>query len=245
MPQPSRIFEIDVLRGIAIIMMVLYNWLFALDYLGAYSTAITSGFWFYFARITASIFIILAGVSLTISASRHQKDAHPYIIHLKRGLWVVFLGIGITVVTWLFLKDAYVRFGILHLIGMSIILAYPLLNLRHWNLILGAVFIAAGVYLQSATINTSWLLWLGIMPKNFYTVDYFPLLPWFGVFLIGVFLGNALYENGARKYKIRDLSGIWIAGALAFLGRNSLFIYIIHQPVLIAALYILGFGVGF
>lgn len=241
-----RIFEIDLLRGTAIMMMILYNWLFALNYLGVYHTAIMSGFWPCFARITASIFIILAGASLTISASKHQNDAHPYIHHIKRGLrYYLLLSVGITIVTWLFLKNAYVRFGILHLIGSSIILAYPLLNLRYWNIFLGAVFIAAGIHLQSITAATSWLLWLGFVPNNFYTVDYFPILPWFGVFLVGVFLGNALYENGARKYKIRESSGIWITDALAFLGRNSLFIYITHQPILIVMLYLLGFDVVF
>lgn len=240
MPQSSRIFEIDALRGTAIVMMVVYNWLFALNYLGVYQTQITSGFWFYFARITASIFIILAGVSLTISASRHRNDARPFLRHIKRGLMILLFGAGISIVTWLFLDGAYVRFGILHLIGISILLAYPLLNLRYWNLAFGLALIAAGIYLQSITTATSWLLWLGATPENFYTVDYFPVLPWFGVFLIGVFLGSSLYENGARKYWIWNLSGLPIAGVLAVLGRNSLFIYIIHQPILITALYLLG-----
>ena len=240
MSKPGRIFEIDFLRGTAIVMMVLYNWLFALDYLGVYQTPITSGFWFYFARITASIFIILAGVSLTISASRHRNDAHPFLRHIKRGLMILSLGVGVSIVTWLFLDDAYVRFGILHLIGISIILAYPLINLRYSNLALGLAFIAAGIYLQRVATTISGCLWLGAAPENFYTVDYFPVLPWFGVFLLGVFLGNSSYENGARKYRIWNLSGLPIAKALAVLGRNSLFIYIIHQPILIAALYSLG-----
>ncbi len=241
MKNTPRFFEIDFLRGIAVTTMVLYNWLFALDYLGIYRTAITSGFWFYFARITAAAFILLAGASLTLSASKGREAAY----RIKRGLKIFSWGLIITAVTWLFLGEAYVRFGILHLIGLSIILALPLSKMRRLNLSLGIILIALGAYLQKFSFGFSWLLWLGFIPKNFYTVDYFPLLPWLGVFLIGIFLGNTLYKNGARKFEIRDLSEVPFVRAFSFLGRNSLLIYLMHQPVLLAGLWVIGFGFAF
>lgn len=84
----------------------------------------------------------------------------------------------------------------------------------------------------------SGFLWLGFTPYNFYTLDYFPLLPWLGVMSLGIFLGNTLYENYTRHFKLPDLSKYAIIKASGFLGRHSLLIYFIHQPVLIIILLI-------
>ncbi|MCX6818607.1 MAG: heparan-alpha-glucosaminide N-acetyltransferase domain-containing protein, partial [Candidatus Aenigmarchaeota archaeon] len=62
---------------------------------------------------------------------------------------------------------------------------------------------------------------------------YFPILPWFGVILIGIFFGNKLYPNAKRSFNIIDLSKFRIIKLLSFLGRHSLFIYLLHQPVII------------
>ena len=129
---------------------------------------------------------------------------------------------------------------ILHLIGISIIVAYPHLKHRYGNLVLGGVFIALGMLLKIVTVNLPRLLWLGLTLNNFHSIDYFPLLPWFGVVLIGVFLGNSLYANYTRSFKLRNLSDLTPMRVLTFLGRHSLFIYLIHQPLLITALYVLG-----
>ena len=69
--------------------------------------------------------------------------------------------------------------------------------------------------------------------------DYRPLLPWFGVVLIGLFFGKVLYARGKRVLNL-PRSTPALARPLAPLGRNSLFIYMVHQPVLIALLAIFG-----
>jgi uncharacterized membrane protein len=134
-----------------------------------------------------------------------------------------------------------VVFGILHLIGISIILAYPVIKLRYENLVLGIVFVALGMFINKVTVGFPWLLWLGLMPARFYSIDYFPLLPWFGVVLIGVFLGNSLYPHYTRNFNLHDFSNFAVMRFLSFLGRHSLFIYLVHQPVLITVLYLLDF----
>ncbi len=72
-------------------------------------------------------------------------------------------------------------------------------------------------------------------------LDYFPILPWFGLVLVGIFLGNTLYRDYKRRFPIKDVSNHPISRAFIFLGRNSLIIYLLHQPILIAVLYLLGF----
>jgi len=235
----KRFWEIDLLRGIAIIMMIVFHVLFDLRTFGSYDFALISGFWMWFERVIASTFILLVGVSLTLSFSRAERKAN-YLKYFKRGLKIFSWGMLITLITWIFFREGFVSFGVLHLIGLSIILAYPFLKLKFWNLGLGAVIIAVGIMLWNNFFNFSWLVWLGFMPYNTYIADYFPVLPWFGVVLVGIFLGNLLYSGYERRFKLLDLSKIPVVKLFCFLGKNSLLIYLIHQPVLIGLLYVLG-----
>jgi len=226
----TRFWEIDSLRGIAILMMIIFHFLYDLNVFGNYNFNLYSGFWWLFARITAAIFILLVGISLTLSYSRTKA---PFTKYLKRGIKIFSWGLLITLATWLFLRNGFIIFGVLHFIGIAIIIAYPLIRLRIKNLILGIFIIFIGIYLSSFAFNFSYLLWLGFVPYNFYTFDYFPILPWFGVILIGIFLGNKLYPNAKRAFSIIDLSKFRVIKLLSFLGRHSLFIYLLHQPVII------------
>jgi len=240
----QRFWEIDFLRGLAIIMMIVFHLLYDLTCFGRCDLNLHSGFWIYFGRATATIFIFLVGVSLTLSFSRAMKIRSPeqklYLKYIKRGLKIFSWGLIITFVTWIFLRAVFVRFGILHLIGISIILSYPFLKLRYWNLLLGITIISLGIYLKNVTFGFHWLVWLGFMPDHFCTVDYFPVFPWFGVVLIGVFFGNLLYPDYTRKFDLWDISNFDVVGLFCRLGRHSLVIYLIHQPILITLLYLLG-----
>jgi len=236
----ERLWEIDSLRGIAIILMVVSNLVTDVAYFRIFEVDAYSGFWLYFAWVVVSMFILLAGVSLTLSYSR-VRDRKPREIRKKflfRGGKIFGLGMLITVVTWFFLGRDFVLFGILHLIGISIILGHFLIRRRLANLLLGHALIFSGIALQYFSFSFPWLVWLGFRPENYYTVDYVPLLPWFGVFLIGMFLGNALYPQGKRRFRLPDSGGRLFA-PLQLLGRNSLLIYLLHQPILIALLWLL------
>ncbi len=240
----QRFWEIDFLRGIAIIMMVLYHLLYNLHYFAHYNVNVYSGFWMYFARVTATTFIFLVGVSLSISFSRAKKISKDrntlFTKYLRRGLKVFSWGLIITLVTRIFLGKAFVIFGILHLIGISIILAYPFLKLRYWNLLIGLLCIFLGAYLRGFTFDFFWLSWLGFRPAQFYSVDYFPLLPWFGVVLMGIFFGNIFYPDCSRKFQLTDISFFSLIKVLCFLGKHSLLIYLLHQPLIIAILFLFG-----
>lgn len=240
----QRFWEIDALRGIAIIMMVVFHFFFDLNFLNLYKTNLDSGFWLHLARATAIIFLFLVGISLALSrfrAGRYIKQKKDlYIKYLKRGLKIFSWGLIITLITWIFLKQGFVVFGILHLIGISIIIAPLFFYLKYRNLLLGLIILAVGFYLQNFSFDFAYLLWLGFTPKNFYTLDYFPLLPWFGFVLIGLFVGNLLYNGYKRNFKIPNYSENKATKFLGFLGRNSLFIYLIHQPILIFILYIIA-----
>lgn len=238
-----RFWEVDVLRGLAVVMMIFYHLIYDLGYFGGYISEMRSGLWLFLAQATASIFIILVGVSLTLSASRIKAENHSgqlFLHLLKRGSKIFCLGMAITLVTYLAARQEFICFGVLHLIGISIVFSYPFLKARTFSLFAGSAFILIGLHIQDLYFDLPWLLWLGLAPKHFFTLDYFPVFPWFGVVLIGIFLGNNLYSGYDRRFDLPDLSDSWGAKLLGILGRNSLLIYLIHQPFLMLILFFAG-----
>lgn len=242
-----RYWEIDAFRGVAIVMMVLYHLLFDLQHFGGYDIRVRSGFWNTFADATAFLFVFLVGVSLSVSygralASRTGGHFRGFPKFLRRGAQIFGYGLLITVVTWFIDSQQYIRFGILHLIGLSIILAYPLLRYRVLNAAGGLGLMVAGFYLQEHhhAFGYPWLYWVGFIPQTPIVFDYRPLLPWFGAVLLGIAVGNWLYPKARRMFVIPDLSKVAGISLLALLGRNSLGIYLVHQPLVIATLVLLG-----
>ena len=238
-----RFWEVDFLRGVAIVLMVLYHLVFDLNYFAVCGIDVSSGIWLAVARVAASLFLLLVGLSFTLSHSRAQilgQEDRFRLRLLKRSAWILSLALGVTLVTYLFIGKGFIVFGVLHFIGLSLLLAYPFLRLQSANIIFGLLFIIFGIYLQSTSASFPWLLWLGLAPPDFYSIDYFPVFPWFGVILIGLGLGSQLYPGYRRKMDLPDLSRSPFVRALAFLGRNSLAIYLAHQPIIIAIMYLAG-----
>lgn len=241
----SRFWEVDLARGVAIIMVVVYHLVFDLDNFVGLDIESAFGFWGAFADVSAFAFVFLAGVSLEISYARARRERGTDGLlgkYLLRGLKVIGWGMLITLVLVL-LDFGYVLFGILHLIGLSIILAYPFLRRRLLSLIFGGLFIAVGLYVSSLEIVLGGvpgvlLSPLGVLPEGLFMPDYRPLLPWFGVALLGLAFGNYVYAD--RTGTGGNPASAGYAGPLAFLGRHTLFIYLIHQPIIIAGLWALG-----
>jgi uncharacterized membrane protein len=235
----SRFWEIDLLRTIAIAMMITFHTLYLLNFFGIRSTGVPAppyGFWWWFPRMTGGIFVFTAGVSLTIAYSK-VKRKWPF---MRRGLEIFAWGVGITLVTWLIDPGGYVRFGILHFFGIAFILAPFFLRFRFINLLSGAVLMAAGIYLQVQRVyfDFSGLLWLGLMPRGFSTWDYWPLLPWFGLFLVGMFCGAMFYPQANRRFSIPESTNP-VTSALISPGRHPLVIYLAQWPAIIGILLLL------
>jgi|SRR5208337_1731531 len=265
----SRFAEIDLFRGIAILMMVLFHTLFDISFFGIAQVNVSSGFWRYFAFATATLFLFLVGVSLVVSHARAARHLAGFALARKflvRGAGIFLLGLGITVATWLYLREGFILFGILHLIGISVMLSPLFFRFKKYNIVLGLLCILIGLFVIGS-LGPVWLQPFGIQPAggwsvgyapmipwsltgsvipllllpfgiyapSFMTVDYTPLFPWFGVVLIGMGTGEFLYGEGMRHFAAPRLPEIFVR-PLAFLGRHSLVIYIVHQPVIILLL---------
>lgn len=252
----GRYWEIDTWRGVVVITMIIFHLLWDLWFFRVLPEIVLyAGFWKYFQRFTACSFVFLAGVSLALGYQRRPEFSR----FLQRGTQVFACGMIFSLAVWLF-QIGYVHFGVLHLIGLSTILAYPLLRYQWLNVFLWFVFyLIGGIFLLpeqvtwwlrflpyqallwlSIPVDTLWVVWLGITPARYYPVDFFPLFPYFGLVLLGVAVGNLIYNKSGRGFALPDLSELTPIRFLRFLGSHSLPIYMIHQPVLIAILLLLG-----
>jgi uncharacterized membrane protein len=246
-PAITRFWEVDSWRGVAIITMVIFHLMFDLRNFGGVPVVLHQGFWFYFQRFTAISFISLSGVSVVLSYNRAlfksgSADGLAWKIAL-RGLHI--LGIGL--IFSLVMRVAGlppIDFGVLHLIGTSIICSIPFLRNRWLTLAVAGLLYALSYLLKfmnvQAPAGVSWLVPLGIEPPGYYYSDYFPFPHWFAVFLIGVFVGAVFYAGGMRKLSLPNFGEIFPFTLLQFLGRHSLVIYVIHQPLLIGLLLLTG-----
>lgn len=233
----ARLVEVDLVRAVALLMMLVYHFLFDLWFLGMAAVEVLTGFWRAFAYVTAALFVLIAGLSLTLaeSAQRRRGGTSPEIAKKigRRGLELIGWGLVITVVTEVAFDQGTILFGILHLIGVGTILSIPLLRHPRAAFVLGSTCVLLGP-VAAAVRGPIWLAWLGFHPVDFVSLDYVPLLPWFGVLLIGVAFGHLLYPGGERRFMLEDPPS-WTR-PLAWIGRHTLAVYLIHQPVFVGLL---------
>ncbi len=173
-----------------------------------------------------------------------------YLTHFKaRGFEKYFkrfgklfgLGLLITAATELFLPSGTVYFGILHFLGVGSLLGVPFLRFGSINVLLSFIFFAGAAVVRNYHSESLFLLPLGITPDVFFTFDYFPLFPWFGVFLLGMGFGSLVYPDGKRRFELRFPEGI-VFRFIKTAGRNTLKIYLLHQPAFVLFFLIVSGG---
>lgn len=241
----KRHLEVDALRGVAVVWMILFHlsydlYTFGREALGG-PLPLPEWYWRYGAEPIGTLFFFLLGVSAWLRYQSHPTPK-PFSLFFKRGAQILAMAGGLTAITALISQRFTIYFGVLHCIGASLLMLPFFLKYRSLNLILGLTIIGAGVALSQFRVSFSWLLWLGFWPEAGTGGDWYPLIPWFGVALVGIFLGQAVYPRpeSSSAFTRRFETPGRITNALALLGRHSLKIYVIHQPLLLGLLYLAG-----
>lgn len=198
--------------------MLVFHVYFDLRYFG--KITLNSPFWYFFPRFIGGMFIFISGISLTFARKKYGKMLIK--VTVKRALSYLSLALLITLLT--FPTNCYVRFGILHFFAVAVVLGSFFTGYMTRSFITGVLLILAGMIISGFSINGEYLLWLGVMPYNFCTLDYYPLLPWFGLMLLGIAVGNKSELN----LKIPDY-----LNPVVYLGRKSLLIYMIQHPLIL------------
>lgn len=228
----KRIWELDVLRGLAVWGMLAMHLIFDLVYLFAltdFSNPVLRLI-YQLGGYSSYFFLIISGICVTLGS-------HP----CRRGLQVFGCGMIITAVTvGMYLlgfsgPEIIIYFGVLHCLGICMLLWPVCKKLPTPALVfLGVGIILYGLYLRHyVRVDFPWLVPLGIIPQGFSSSDYFPLLPNLGYFLLGIGLGRSVY---ARKQTLlpRVNAAHPVLRFIGFFGRHSLIIYVLHQPVIAA-----------
>lgn len=231
----QRFLEIDRTRGVAVLLMVVFHLAYDLTYFDVLTVQYWTGGWLLLARVVQFLFILTTGITLVLAYERDRERGRPAVkTRARHALKIFGWGMVITLITTVLFKDEAVKFGILHFYGVAIFLALPLLRFKKWNALLGLGVMALAIPLEGVNVESPWLFPLGLHPLLFKSLDYFPLVPWFGLFLIGVALAYGLYPNGKRRFPepFRNLPHA-VTAPLEALGRHSLAIYLLHQPIIV------------
>ena len=228
-----RIQWIDQLRGLAICAMVIFHFSFDMMYFGyAPQGMVYQLEWRLFETAIASSFLFLAGLSFVL-AHGHQL-IWPKLI---RQLWPILLCAGlISGVTAVLFGQSMIRFGILHSIATLMILGVFLRSLPPlWLLALAAGIIAVYVWVSPPVALPA--LWGGLIytENTVFAVDYRPIVPWGAAFVLGMSTASRLRPTPRPS---KPLSAVH--KTLSWAGRNSLIIYMLHQPILFAGFFLFG-----
>ncbi len=228
----DRVWELDALRGLCVLGMVIVHFVYDLVHLyGIISWEYPD--WFSFiVNWGGVLFLLISGICATLGSRS-----------VRRGLIVFACGMICTAVTYGMYrfgfagKSLIIYFGVLHCLGVCMILWWALKRLPTAVIaVLGIALTVAGLYLRKMSFDSSmWLMPLGIIPTTFASSDYFPLMPNLGFFLLGAMLGRTVYQ---KKESLLPGKGKFpVLRFLQLCGRHSLWIYLLHQPVLSAITY--------
>ena len=231
----ERVHMLDLLRGVMILLMVGHHLLYDLAYVfGLPAWLVDNPFIRVASPLGAGIFIAMSGATAWISRS-----------NWKKGLRILAAAAAVTLVTFFYDREAVIVFGILQFLAVSTLLYAALEPL--WKrvpraimpAVCGALFALSLLMRRIAPAGAWYLVPLGFPPAGFVTLDYFPLLPWFAVYLLGTWLGGPIFSGRMPGWFYRARNPFFEK-----CGRQSLWIYLLHQPALLLVLWCLFTALG-
>ena len=271
----KRYHILDEIRGITLCSMILYHAVWDLVYMFGYDwNWYRSDFAYWWQQSICWCFILLSGFCFSLGRKKW-----------KRGLIVFGAGTLVTIVTHLVMPAQKVRFGVLTMLGVSMLLMALLEKIvrvlfkgKNGSLAWKNAGLAVSVFSFFLTreINnhhlgfegirlyrlpdslyprSDFMTFLGFTRSGFYSTDYFSLMPWFFLFAVGYFLYHIVKEWLSKLYSAKwayqedGLSKLAVPQRFSFfmqffrfMGKHSLIIYMLHQPVIYGLLYVLEIG---
>ncbi|MDD3193006.1 MAG: heparan-alpha-glucosaminide N-acetyltransferase domain-containing protein [Oscillospiraceae bacterium] len=236
MGRHGRIYFLDEARGLSILLMVLHHAAYDAAFLQIFPLGFLGADWFGAIRaFFAGVFVLISGAACRLSRSNLRRGAKCLL--LAAGLWAI--------TGWLFPAQP-IRFGVLHLLGCAMLLfacLRPLLDRipPSFSAVAGCTlffvgfgvpagrvgFGPVGMALPAFLYRDAFTAAFGFPGPGYFSADYFPLIPWLFLFWAGTGLGVWLRLGRGPRWLYRSHS-LFLAAA----GRRSLWIYLVHQPVL-------------
>lgn len=237
----ERLYMIDSFRGLAIIFMVTYHAFYNVRYIFGNPFGWTVRL-YPLQQAACWSFILVSGFSFSLS----RKPA-------RRGLLLTALGLLLTVVTALFMPSERIIWGVLNLLGAAALLTWAARPFLEWVPAGAGLTVSAALFvllrdvqygylgfeghwlaaLPGALYRWHWLFPLGFPYEGFWSADYFPVLPWIFLYWCGFYLFRLTKGSPKGKRLLsRSIPG------LCTLGRHSLLIYLLHQPVIFGVMWL-------
>jgi uncharacterized membrane protein len=211
-PQKKRFVEIDVAKGVAVLLMMFFHYFYLGKHMNVVNANTDSGLLHLCAKIAHTTFIIASGMNFAISTS--GKSSEEYIPKkVKRGLYLLAVGLIISYLTKMEFGDSYVKFGIMHFIGIATILSAFIVKVPILTYVISAGILLIHIILKTPSVKSKFYdiceknpfmcFISGIMNLKYDSLDHFSLIPYLGYFLLGSAIAFTCYKikNVENEYK--------------------------------------------
>ena len=237
----GRVEVVDAARGVAIVMMIAYHFCFDLTYFHWTDwKMLDDAPWIAWRSAIVTTFLFVVGMSLALREDRERRDGRSGWLDpafLRRWAQVAGAALLVTVGSAFLFPETFIYFGVLHFVAVAIWLCRRAPRLGGWAIVGGAGALVVGLSIADEAFDPRWINWIGLAANKPLTEDYVPLLPWLGVVLIGCGAGALWARRGFAPS--RRVAVAWnampaaVRRTLTTLGRWSLTIYLLHQPLLL------------
>jgi uncharacterized membrane protein len=239
---PDRLAIVDAARGLAVAVMIAYHFCFDLTYFGWASwQMLDDPGWIAWRNSIVASFLFVCGLSLALRDPL-VGAATPWFERrfVRRWLQIVGAALLVSIGSFLAVHERWIFFGVLHFVAVAVWLCRRAPRRPAIAFVLGIVALALGLFVHDALFDRSTLAWIGFVTTKPLTEDYVPLFPWLGFVLFGCAAGGSWARHGLRIAP--PVERAWgalprpLARLLAAMGRWSLTIYLVHQPILFGAM---------
>ena len=226
---------VDIARGVAIVAMVAYHLCWDLSYFRFIAADV--GYdpaWVVIARSILAVFLFLVGVGLVLG----HGDGIRWRSFWRRWIFVVAGALAITVATYFAFPQSFVYFGVLHAIALFSLMGLAFVRSPIWLAIAVAAIVIALPFLYADPLfNEKAWSWLGFWQVPPPANDLVPVFPWFGAVLLGIIAARLVLASSLATRLAAIAPTGRLPRLLGFLGRWSLLIYLLHQPILLGLVY--------
>ncbi len=232
---PSRIEAVDAARGVALAAMGVYHFVWDLSFYNFIPVAHFYDPRFqFFGDVIAVSFLALVGVSLALAA----RGGLNLVSYMRRTALVAAAAAVVSAATYFFMPDAFISFGILHCIAAASLAALLFLRMPWFASVCAGVLVVLAplVFASPALDSSNWLFGLGVKEPR--TLDWRPIFPWIGFTLIGLGASQFVIARGVPERLVQWRASGGFTRALSWGGKHSLAVYLLHQPVLLAIVFV-------
>jgi uncharacterized membrane protein len=223
-----RYEKIDILRAVAVIAMILFHFQYTLFHIFWIQFFEADLFWEIVWKSSAILFMGLAGVSFSLAESKYKESL--FSKYAWYSLEICGLALLVSVGSFFFINQMYIIFGILHYFSLAFLLLLLFRKLRYWNLWIALILLVLP-HIFSFESDTMRYFVFWFTRSDFNSLDYYPLIPYFGYTLIGYTIGLFLQAKNLLRFFTLKKKGILSRTAI-YIGQHSLAIYVIHLPFL-------------